>query len=125
MLNRSASQAMSTSVLKALPGKLDTKRYSPSILYILCLGIPGEEGDEGEIGEAGLDGIQGPQGPLGHEGPQGYPGVPGMKGDLGDEGAQGPEGDQVGINCYLNIMASPVYPYIPLIAAIASLCHSI
>ena len=34
MLNRSASLAMSTSVLKALPGKLDIKRHSPSILYI-------------------------------------------------------------------------------------------
>ena len=28
---------MSTSVLKALPGKLDIKRYSPSILYLLLL----------------------------------------------------------------------------------------
>ena len=38
MLNRSASLAMSTSVLKALPGKLDIKRHSPSILYlpVLC-----------------------------------------------------------------------------------------
>ena len=35
MLNRTASLAMSTSVLKALPGKLDIKRHSPSILYIL------------------------------------------------------------------------------------------
>ena len=35
MLNRSASLAMSTSVLKALPGKLDIKRHSPSILYFL------------------------------------------------------------------------------------------
>ena len=34
MLNRSASLAMSTSVLKALPGKLDMKRHSPSILYL-------------------------------------------------------------------------------------------
>ena len=34
MLNRSASLAMSTSILKALPGKLDIKRHSPSILYI-------------------------------------------------------------------------------------------
>ena len=34
MLNRSASLAMPTSVLKALPGKLDIKRHSPSILYI-------------------------------------------------------------------------------------------
>ena len=32
MLDRSASLAMSTSVLKALPGKLDIKRRSPSIL---------------------------------------------------------------------------------------------
>ena len=38
MLNRSASLAMSTSVLKALPGKLDIKRHSPSILYLYdCL----------------------------------------------------------------------------------------
>ena len=35
MLNRSASLAMSTSVLKALPGKLDNKRHSPSILFFL------------------------------------------------------------------------------------------
>ena len=34
MLNCSASLAMSTCVLKALPGKLDIKRHSPSILYI-------------------------------------------------------------------------------------------
>ena len=34
MLNRLASLAMSTSVLKALPGKLDIKRHSPNILYI-------------------------------------------------------------------------------------------
>ena len=34
MLNRSASLAMSTSVLKALPCKLYIKRHSPSILYI-------------------------------------------------------------------------------------------
>ena len=34
MLNRSASLTMSASVLKALPGKLDIKRHSPSILYI-------------------------------------------------------------------------------------------
>ena len=33
MLNCSASLAMSTSILKALPGKLDIKRHSPSILY--------------------------------------------------------------------------------------------
>ena len=34
MLNRSASLAMSTSILKALPSKLDIKRHSPSILYL-------------------------------------------------------------------------------------------
>ena len=34
MLNRSASLAMSTSVLKALPGKLDIKRHSSCILYL-------------------------------------------------------------------------------------------
>ena len=34
MLNRSASLAMLTSVLKALPGKLDIKRHSPGVLYI-------------------------------------------------------------------------------------------
>ena len=34
MLNRSASLKMSTSLLKALPGKLDVKRHSPSILYL-------------------------------------------------------------------------------------------
>ena len=34
MLNRSASLAMSTNVFKALPGKLDIKRHSPSILYV-------------------------------------------------------------------------------------------
>ena len=34
MLNRSASLAMSTSILEALPGKLDIKRHSPCIFYI-------------------------------------------------------------------------------------------
>ena len=34
MLNPSASLAMSTSVLEALPGKLDIKRHSPRILYV-------------------------------------------------------------------------------------------
>ena len=34
MLYRSTSLTMSTSVLKALPGKLDIKRHSPSILYL-------------------------------------------------------------------------------------------
>ena len=33
MLNRSASLAMSTSILEALPGKLDIKRHSTSIFY--------------------------------------------------------------------------------------------
>ena len=33
MLNRSASLAMSTSVLNALPSKLDIKRHSPTHLY--------------------------------------------------------------------------------------------
>ena len=37
MLNPSARLAMSTSVLKALPSKLDIKRYSPSILYVRCV----------------------------------------------------------------------------------------
>ena len=37
MLNHSASLTMSTSVLKALSGKLDIKRHSLSILYLaLC-----------------------------------------------------------------------------------------
>ena len=35
MLNRSASLAMSTCILRALPGKLDIKKHSPSILYVL------------------------------------------------------------------------------------------
>ena len=39
MLNRSASLAMSTSVLKALPGKLDIKRHLPIILYICIFKI--------------------------------------------------------------------------------------
>ena len=34
MLNRSASLATSTGLLKALPGKLDINRHSPSILYV-------------------------------------------------------------------------------------------
>ena len=33
-MNRSASLVMSTSILKALPGKLDIKRHSPGILYV-------------------------------------------------------------------------------------------
>ena len=38
MLNSLASLAMSTSVLKVLPGKLDMKRHSPSILHLYCPG---------------------------------------------------------------------------------------
>ena len=34
MLNRTASLAMSTSGLEALPGKLDIKRHSSSIIYL-------------------------------------------------------------------------------------------
>ena len=34
VLNHSASLAMSTSVLKALPGKLDIKRHSPTVVPI-------------------------------------------------------------------------------------------
>ena len=34
MLNCSASLAMSTSLLESLPGKLDIKRHSPSILHL-------------------------------------------------------------------------------------------
>ena len=34
-VEHSASLAMSTSVLKALSGKLDIKRHSPSALYVL------------------------------------------------------------------------------------------
>ena len=34
MLNHSASLAMSTSILNALPGKLDIKRHLPSILFL-------------------------------------------------------------------------------------------
>ena len=37
MLNRSASLVMSTSVLKALPVKLDIKRHSPSIFYFIVV----------------------------------------------------------------------------------------
>ena len=39
MLNRSASLAMSTSILKALPCRLDIKRHSPSILYLAHLSV--------------------------------------------------------------------------------------
>ena len=37
MLNLLASLAMSTNVLEALPGKLDIKRHSPSILYLYIM----------------------------------------------------------------------------------------
>ena len=40
LLNCSASLAMSTSILKALPGKLDIKRHPPSILYIHMQLVP-------------------------------------------------------------------------------------
>ena len=33
-VDRSARLAMSTIILRALPGKLDIKRHSPSILYV-------------------------------------------------------------------------------------------
>ena len=39
MLNHSTSLSMSTSVLKALPGNLDIKRQSYSILYLLLGGL--------------------------------------------------------------------------------------
>ena len=42
MLNRSASLAMSTSVLKALPGKLDIKRHLPRVFSIYWLYSPNE-----------------------------------------------------------------------------------
>ena len=50
MLNRSASLAMSTNVLKALPGKFDTKRRSLSILY-LSRRCGGGEGGNGNVGK--------------------------------------------------------------------------
>ena len=40
MLNRSASLTMSTSVLNALPGKLDIKRHSPSIRFLFINTFP-------------------------------------------------------------------------------------
>ena len=43
MLNRSTRLAMSTSVLKALPGKFDIKRHSPGILYIYDTNEPLEQ----------------------------------------------------------------------------------
>ena len=43
MLNRSASLAMSTSVLEAMPGKLDIKRHSPSIFYIYKVPVLAEQ----------------------------------------------------------------------------------
>ena len=43
MLNRLARLGMSTSVLKALSGKLAIKRHSPSILYVLSLKITYEK----------------------------------------------------------------------------------
>ena len=54
MLNRSASLAMSTSVLKALPGKLDIKRHSPSIPYpsVSSKKKPGVKESEPDPGES-------------------------------------------------------------------------
>ena len=49
MLNRSASLGMSTSVLKALPGKLDIKRREHGILYfssILSEIIPNKKSNQ-------------------------------------------------------------------------------
>ena len=43
MLNRSQSLAMSTSVLKTLPGKLDIKRQSPSIIVFSICGDVSEK----------------------------------------------------------------------------------
>ena len=43
MLNRSQSLAMSTSVLKALPGKFDIKRQSPSIIVFSICGDVSEK----------------------------------------------------------------------------------
>ena len=40
---------MSTSVLKALPGKLDIKRHSPSILYFLYLLAAEEEAEDSVV----------------------------------------------------------------------------
>ena len=45
MLICSASLAMSTNVLKALPGKLDIKRHSPSILYLHAGDLDNKETD--------------------------------------------------------------------------------
>ena len=39
LISSSASLALSTSVLKALPGKLDIKRHTPSILYLCHVGV--------------------------------------------------------------------------------------
>ena len=57
MLNHSASLAMSTSVLKVLPGKLYIKRHTPSILYLSCAdleGILGVLSPSPGISQAGL-----------------------------------------------------------------------
>ena len=45
MLNRSASLAMSTSVLKALPDKIDIQILSPSMIYMCTLACS-EDPDE-------------------------------------------------------------------------------
>ena len=47
MLNRSAGLAMSTSVLKALPGKLDIRRHSLCFFYVLNYTLKISECDPG------------------------------------------------------------------------------
>ena len=54
MLNRSAGLAMSTCILKALPGKLDIERHSPSIIYLLRLYFTLEGGSAKRIVHAGI-----------------------------------------------------------------------
>ena len=54
MLNRSVSLAMSTRVHKALPGKLDIKRHSSSILYF----YPIKPMEEEEVEEEEADSAQ-------------------------------------------------------------------
>ena len=47
MLNRSASLAISTSLLKALPGILHIKGHLPSILYLQAFRVQKENTIEG------------------------------------------------------------------------------
>ena len=58
MLNRSASLAMSTNVLKTLPGKLDIKRHQPCILCNYSGDKPSTEDIEGPYPTV----VQGPSG---------------------------------------------------------------